>query len=120
MSEQNIEEICEILTDLGNGLEALSVDIKQRIAKILKTPRISEEPFFALKWDKKEGNKLKEYETTTKAQNSGSDNFHHCLNILTRNKATIQNRFHDKGWGFSYWLYPQREGTIYRQILPKK
>lgn len=108
------EDVYELLVDLGNGLEALGVDIKQRISKKMKTSRISEEPFLALKWEKREGSRLREYEVSTKVLDSGSENFQRCLNILKQNNATIGNRLKDVGWLHSYWLYGE---SIYRQPL---
>lgn len=111
------EKINEALLNFADAMENAALFLKQSIGKELKTPQVSEGPFLTLKYEKRTGNKLKEFEVATKTLNSGSEDFERCLNILKRNNATIQNRFKDQGWQFAYWLYG--ENTIYRQTLKK-
>lgn len=106
----------EALLNFADALENAALVLKQSIGKELKTPQIHEEPFLTLKWEKRTGNKLKEFELTTKTMNSGSEDFEHCLDILKRNNATIKDRFHSEGWSYSYWLYGD---SMYRQLLKK-
>jgi len=120
MSERNIEEVLEILLNHVNAEEAATVDLKHRIAKLLDVKEavaVREDPFLSLKYERRTGNRLKEFEVATKTLNSCSEDFEKCLNILRRNGANIKDRFHCEGWKFSYWLYG--ENTIYRQTLKK-
>jgi len=110
------EEVYELILDFANALEAAAVSIKQRVSQKVKTPQVSEGPFLTLKYEKRTGNKLKDFEVATKTLNSSSEDFTRCLNILKRNKATIQDRFHDQGWRFSFWEYNE---AIYLQPLKK-
>lgn len=115
------EEILDLLTDFATAIEAAALQLKQAVGKIVKVQmEISEEPFLGLKWEKKEGSRLKEYELTSKVANDGNDAFHHCLNVLRGNRATINNRFHCEGWKYGYWLYANKPGVIYRQPLKPK
>lgn len=121
MSEK--EEVLELLADFATAIEAAAIQLKQEIARIVRVQigTISEEPFLGLKWEKKQGARLKEYEFTSKVANDGNDAFHHCFNVLKANKASINNRFHYEGWKYSYWLYADKPDVIYRQLLkPKK
>ena len=113
------EEVLDLMADFATAIEAAATQLKQEIARIVKAPigNISEEPFLNLKWEKKEGAKLKEYEFTSKVANDGNDAFYHCLNVLKANQATINKRFHCEGWKYSYWLYANKPGVIYRQPL---
>jgi hypothetical protein len=113
------EEVLDLLADFATGIEAAAIQLKQEIGRIVKVQigTISEEPFLGLRWEKKQGARLKEYEFTSKVANDGNDDFHHCLNILKANRATINNRFHCEGWKYSYWLYANKPGVIYRQQL---
>lgn len=104
----------EALLDFADALENAALILKQRIGKQMKKPEVSEEPFLAQKWEKREGNRLHEFEVSTKILNPGSENFQRCLSILKQNNATIGNRFKDVGWTFSYWVYGE---NIYRQQL---
>lgn len=110
------EKIEEAIVDFVNAIEAACVQLKRYIGETQGVP-MREEPLLSLKWEKREGTKLKEFEITTKALNSGSEDFEKCFNILKRNNASINQRFHDKGWQYGYWLYG--ENAIYRQTLKK-
>jgi len=113
------EEILKLLADFATAVEAAALQLKQAIGKIVKVEvgTISEEPFLSLKWEKKAGAKLKEYEFTSKAANNSNDAFHHCFTILKANRAAINNRFYCEGWKYSYWLYANNPDVIYRQLL---
>jgi hypothetical protein len=117
MNEKSNEEVYELLVDFADAIEAAAVNIKQQISQKMKTPKASEDQFLSLKWEKKQGTKLKEFEVSTKTLNSSSESFQHCFNILKRNNATINNRFHDANWQYAYWLY---NDAIFRQVLSKK
>lgn len=116
------EEVLDLLADFATGIEAAAIQLKQEIGRIVKvqTRTISEDPFLSLKWEKKQGARLKEYELTSRVSNDGNDDFHHCFNVLKVNRATINNRFHCEGWKYSYWLYANKPDVIYRQLLKPK
>jgi len=109
------EKTNEALLNFADAMENAALVLKQSIGREIK-PQVNEGPFLTLKWEKRSGNKLKEFEVTTKVLNSGSEDFERCLGILKRNNADIGNRFHSEGWQFSYWLYGE---SIYRQLLKK-
>lgn len=109
-------KINETLLNFADALENAALVLKQAVGKELKTPQVNEALFLTLKWEKRIGNKLKEYDITTKTLNTGSVDFERCLNILRRNNASIQDRFKDQDWIYSYWIYGD---AIYRQILKK-
>jgi len=111
------EKQSEALLNFADALENAALVLKQAIGKEIKPVQVNEAPFLTLKWEKREGAKLREFEITTKALNSGSEDFEKCFNILKRNNASINQRFHDKGWQYGYWLYG--ENAIYRQTLKK-
>jgi len=111
------EEVLDLLSDFATAIEAAAIDLKQQISKIVKVAPLTENSFLGLTWEKRKGAKLKEFEFTTKTANNDSDVFNHCFKVLKANQATINNRFHCEGWQYSYWLYVNRPGTIYRQLL---
>jgi len=110
------EKVTEALLNFADAMENAALVLKQSISRDLKTPQVSEGPFLTLKYEKRTGNRLKEFEVATKTLNAGSQDFERCLNILKRNNSTIQDRFKDQGWQHSYWAY---QDAIYRQILKK-
>lgn len=110
------EKLSEALLNFSDALENAALVLKQAIAKEIKPVQVNEAPFLTLKWEKRSGNKLKEFEVTTKTLNSGSEDFERCHNILKRNNADIQNRFQSEGWNYSYWLYGE---SMYRQAQKK-
>lgn len=112
------EEMLKLLSDFATAIENAALQLKQGIGKMVEVEvTISEIPFLNLRWEKSRGAILKEYEFTSKVANSGSDDYYHCLKVLKVNKATINNRFHCKGWKYSYWLYNKKPDVIYRQLF---
>jgi len=75
---------------------------------------VKEETFNILTFDKQEGAKIGEYEVAYKEKNLGEKWFH-AFNILRKDNATINHRYHGEGYVYSYWLYG--ENKIYRQKL---
>lgn len=124
MIEQAIKEVLEILLDHANAEEAAHVDLKHRIAKLLdvkETVAVKEKTFSRLLgWEKNQGTKLGEFEITSRKVNTNSDVFNHAYNILKRNNAVINKRFHDESFSYSYWLYSKKPDVIYRQLLKTK
>lgn len=112
-----MSEPTESLIDFCNGLEALAVNLRRQLQATTKTetkPKILEENFSCLTFEKKSGNKLGEYEVAYKSHNL-PDKWVHALGILRQNNAVINNRFHEEGYTFAYWLF--QEDMIYRQKL---
>lgn len=107
------EKITEAIVDFANSIEAACVQLKRYIGEVHGIAA-KEETFLSLKWEKRSGDKLKDYEVTSKILNSGNDTFQRCFNILKRNNAVISNRFRESGWGHAYWLYGE---YVYRQQL---
>lgn len=106
--------------DFANALEAACVQLKRYIAQE-QGVGVKEETFTTLlAWEKTRGNRLGEFEFTSRKANNNSDSFNHAYNILKVNNAFINSRFHDKGYEFSYWVYDKNPDIIYRQILSKK
>lgn len=108
------EEIFEPLLHLVNGLEALSVQFKHEVGRGRGLSHAKEETFTLLNWEQQEGSKLGAYEVAYKTNNL-PDKWISASNILRQNNATINDRYHEEGYVFSYWLYGQDK--IYRQKL---
>ena len=113
----NDEKALEILVDFANTLEAAAVNVKHRVAELVgvkEAVAVSEETFNILKFEKQVGNKIGEYEVAYKANNI-EEKFQQAFNVLSKNNATISNRYHGDGYVFTYWLYDQ--GKVYKQQL---
>ena len=123
MNEEDFELFLEDFCDFLNGLEASITKMKMQIAKLVgvaeEKPKttLPEETFNILKWQVEKGNRLGEYEVAYKNQNI-LDSWQHCFNILKQNSAVIGNRFHEEGYGYAYWIYPEKyEDRIFRKKL---
>ncbi len=117
----NEEKIIEAVLNLANALEAAAVDTKHRISELVgvspqEAPAVKEEVFNILKFEQQKGEKLGEFEVAHKSSNL-PDKWQHAYNILGQNNATIKERFHEKDYAYSYWLYG--EDRIYRQKLKR-
>jgi len=108
------EKLSEALLNFADAMENAALVLKQSIGKETKPIQVNEGPFLTLKYEQRTGNKLKEFEVATKTLNSSSQDFDRCFNILKKNNASINDRFHDVNWRHSYWLY---QDAIYRQAL---
>lgn len=118
MSEGN-DKILKILLDFVDKLEVACVEFKKSISELkgLEKPKISEKTFSVLKWQAEKGAVLGEYETAYKNQNI-LDNWQHAFNILKRANAVIGNPFHEEGYEYRYWIYPEKYGDrIFRKKL---
>ena len=122
MSERELEEIAEIITDAFNELEALAVKGKAQIAKLKGVAEkktfatVSEVTFNILKFEVQHGAKIGEYEVAYKANNI-AEKWTQAYNILRNSNATIKDRYHKPNYLYSYWIYG--EGKIYRQKLKR-
>lgn len=114
MSKES-EKVLEILVNFANAIEAASVDLKQRVGELVgvkESVAVKEETFTCLKFEKQQGAKIGEYETAYKPQNI-PEKFQSAFNILSKNNATISNRYDGEDYVYSYWLYGKDK--IYRQ-----
>lgn len=120
MTANQTDELAEIITDFLNAMEAACVNARRKIAEIKgvaekKSPAAVNETIFSiLKFEAQQGAKLGEYAVAYKANNP-TDSWNKAFEILTKEKATIQERYHGKGYVFSYWLYGSDK--IYKQKI---
>jgi hypothetical protein len=114
--ERDVQEIKEAWEQLGRDFELVEANIKRGAKASPKQERIAilEESFTALRFEHMQGGKLGDYEIAFKTGNIG-DKWQAAFNVLHASNATIQNRYHGKGYTHSYWLYGEEK--IYRQKL---
>lgn len=74
---------------------------------------VPEQIFVVLKFEAQSGERLGDFETADKKNNT-EENWTHAFNILKQANATISNRFHGGSYLFTYWIYSER---IFRQRL---
>jgi len=119
-SEKTLNDLTESLIDFCNALESSVVNLRRQIVLLSKTQlraRISEEDFNILKWENEKGAKLGDFQAAYKKQNL-PDKWHHIYNILKVNISLISNPFHEEGYKFRYWIYPEKyDDRIFRQKL---
>jgi hypothetical protein len=111
------ESVLEILDDFANALESAAVSLKRRVAEATSTskaPIVEEETFEVLTFEKRTGDRIGNYEVALKSANQ-EVKWDQAFNILTAHHASINDRYHPKGYVYCYWLYGQ--GKIYRQKL---
>lgn len=116
------EKLQEDIIDFANALEAACVNLKRRVGERYGVTVTAKEEAFLnlLGWEKSQGNKLGEFQFTTRQANGNSEAFNRAYNVLKVNNASISNRFHDEGFQHSYWLFSGKPETIYRQVLKGK
>jgi hypothetical protein len=107
------------MTEKNDPILQFVVDLRQACDSYIEsvTPpefkAIPETVFSRLAFEPHVGEKLKEYEIA-QAKNNKQKEFDEAFAILKEANATINNRFHQDGYVFSYWLYSQ---AIFRQKL---
>jgi len=122
MTNDDFQIFLEDFCDMLNGLEAGIVKMKQQIAKLVgveEKPKVllPEETFNILKWSDEKGSRLGDYQVAYKAQNL-PDKWQHCFNILKTNNSLIANSFHEEGYVYRYWIFPEKyEDRIFRKKL---
>ena len=106
--------------------EARIAKLKRQIEKLLgpieTKPKalLSEETFNILKWQDEKGPSLGDYQVAYKNMNV-VDKWQHCFNILRNNNSVIANSFHEEGYEFRYWIFPEKyEDRIFRKKLKEK
>jgi hypothetical protein len=111
------EKALEIMVDFFNALEAACVNGKRQISELVNTDekesRVPEQTFNVLKFEPQKGEKLGEFETAEKKNNT-EQNWNHAFNILKAANSTINGRYHGEAYICSYWLFKDK---IYRQKL---
>jgi hypothetical protein len=114
-SKQQIEFLVKLRDALSMAAEATNDYIETFAPKEAKEEKtaVTEETFNILKFESQQGAKIGAYEVAYKAANL-PDKWNSAYNILTKNNATIQNRYLGTSYQFSYWLYGSDK--IYRQI----
>jgi hypothetical protein len=75
----------------------------EKPAESKPNPIVKEITFTLLIYAPQQGAKLGAYETATKPTKDNAT-WTYAYNILKTNNATIQNRYHEEGYQYSYWL----------------
>jgi len=110
-----VEKISVILIDLANALENAGIELKEAVSELLDCEvGLSEEVFTILKWNKRNSDKLGEYEVAERKENDPHA-FNHAYNILKVNKADIRNHFGSEEWQYYYWIYENAPDLIFRK-----
>jgi hypothetical protein len=111
------------LMDFLSGLETSITKMKMQIAKLVGVAEekskavLPEETFNILKWENEKGSRLGDYQVSYKSQNL-PDNWNHAFNILKANNSLIANRFHEQGYVYAYWIFPEKyPDRIFRKKL---
>jgi len=80
-------------------------------------PTIPEDTFTGLKYEDGKGVKIGDFQTAYLNMNI-PNNFNHAFNILKSNNAVIGSPFHLEGYGFRYWIFPDKYmDRIFRKKL---
>jgi len=105
------EELLPLLADFTGARLAVSGSKKEPPATI------PESTFSSLRYEDQKGEKLGDFQVAYRAQNS-PDAWQHCFNILKANNASIKDSFHLEGYGFRYWIFPDKYvDRIFRKQL---
>lgn len=104
--------VLEAFLDFLDAVEAGIANARRTISQVKGVTAVKEETFHILKWEKKEGSRIGEFEVAYK-KNNLADKWGPAYNILRKNNAAINNRHYGDGYLHTYWLYG--EGRIYRQ-----
>jgi hypothetical protein len=116
------ERIDELLNMVG---AAKGFEDAERKETPLEKPKeakatLPELTFTILKWESQEGVKLGKYEVAHKGSNLVNQ-WQHAFNILRNNKAVINSRFHENGYTYGYWIFPEKyPDRIFRKKLGDK
>lgn len=113
--EEKFEKVLEVLSDFCTAIEAECIRIKRRIREIVERELgLDEKVFEILHWEKKQGERLGDFEVAAKDKND-FDAWNHAYQILKVNNATIKNHFGWKDWKYYYWLFDGYPGLIFRK-----
>jgi hypothetical protein len=112
--------LAEDIVDFLNGVEASCVKFRIQIEKLLGREvkaRILEDRFNFLKWQDEKGVRLGDYQVSFTKHNV-PESWSHAFNFLKANNSFIANPFHEEGYEFVYWIYPQKySDRIFRKRL---
>jgi len=110
ISQYRVERIDELLNKVG--------EIKG-FGEAEKKPTgfMQEETFTILKFEDAKGDRLGEFQIAHKSNNL-PDKWSPAYNVLRKNNAVINSRYHGPDYQFSYWLFG--EDRIFRQKLKPK
>lgn len=111
MSEDG-DGTAEAFLDFLDAVEAGIANARRDIAKHKGVAAVKEDTFNILTFSKQTGAKIGEFEVALE-KNNLPDKWSAAYNILRKNNATINTRYHGDGYIHAYWLYGQ--GKIYRQ-----
>jgi len=103
-------KLAEILGNFADELGALSLKLKKQIDEVCDAQvkaKISELTFDILNWLDEKGSKLGDFQVAYKRYNI-FDKWNHAFQILRVNNAVISNRFQEKGYAHSYWIFPEK------------
>lgn len=113
MDRKQVEFLVKLRDALAMASEAVNEYIDTLAPPEVKNV-VSEDTFSILKFEAQKGSKLGDFEVSYKANNI-EEKWVQAFNVLSKANATIKDRYHGKGYQFSYWLYG--ENKIYRQKL---
>ena len=119
MSE-DLKIFAEEIVDFCNAAESACAKLRLQIEKLLGTEvkaRILEDRFSTLKWQDEKGSKLGDYQVAH-AKHNFPENWNHAFSFLKANNSFIAKPFHEEGYEFGYWIYPQKySDRIFRKKL---
>ena len=83
-------------------------------------PTVPEDTFSVLSYQDEKGASLGDFQTAYLNMNI-PNNFNHAFNVLRSNNAVIGNPFHPAGYGFRYWIFPDKyTDRIFRKKLEEE
>jgi len=119
MDEQTKAALIEYAQTVGMA----AAKLKQTIANVSlhdnTETEVNEAAFSVLNFEKRTSTRLGDYEIAAKTTNK-EPAWTQALNILARNNAAINSRYHAENYVYSYWLYSEDQDRIYRQKLKAK
>lgn len=118
--DEKTQKLGEMLAELRNKFQGCAECIDallNYLGQSMEPSAVKEETFTILKFEAQKGERLGEFEIASKANNL-PDKWSHAFNVLRASNVTIKDRYYEKGYAYSYWLY----GTdrIYRQKLKQQ
>jgi hypothetical protein len=114
VNSKQIEALVKVRDGLAIASDGINEYIDTFAPKDKAEMKVPEATFTTLKFEAQQGAKLGVYEVAY-APNNKAETFKKAFGVLHEAKATIRDRYHGKGYVFSYWLYG--ESKIYRQKL---
>ena len=120
MSEKKLHAMVESIIDFCNASESALFNLKRQIKALTETElkaRIPEDRFNVLRWEDEKGARLGDFQVAYRKHNL-ADRWQHAFNILKANNSLIAQPFHEEGYEFRYWIYPEKyQDQIFRKKL---